>query len=355
MRDVVLRRLGAAVVMLVVVVFAGATAYWALGGGRWSWFDCLYFTTISLSTVGYGETLHGFESVPYARALTMVLIVAGTGTVVYVASTATALIVEGDLSEALRSSRQRRATARLAGHVIVCGAGRSGLAAARGLLKVGRSVVVVDVSAERVAAARESCPGVLAFRGDTSDDAVLRDVGIARAAGMVVSLGDDRNTVFAVLSARALNPALRIVARAKDAASVQKIERAGADRVVLESAIAGMRIASEMVRPNVVQFIDEVLRDPKHPMQFAEIPVVDGAEVAGRTLGAVQLRRHADVIVVAVRTAEGRHRFNPNFDTVLVPGTVLIALGTAEQIAKARAFVSGQSSPGEVLPTVHAA
>jgi voltage-gated potassium channel len=340
MRSVVARRLLTSVSLLGCVVVIGSSIFWLLGRGRWSWLDCVYFTVITLSTIGYGETLPGFEATPWARGFTMLLILAGTGSVVYVASNVTALVVEGGLRDALRLSRSRRAAARLSKHVILCGCGRTGTAALASLLKGRYAVVAVDASEARVAWLRDNHPEVHAFVGDASDDEVLRDLGIARAHGVIVALGNDRDTLFTVLSARSLSASARILARARESAAVQKLERAGADRVVFETGLAGMRIASEMVRPIVNEFIDAVVHNPQHPMQFAEILVQTGAAVEGRTLGAIQLRKHADVIVVAVRLPDGKHQFNPTSDTQLTSGAVLMVLGAQDQIVRARAFVA---------------
>jgi voltage-gated potassium channel len=170
--------------VLAAVVLAGAASYYGVGDGRWSWFDCFYMTIITLSTVGFAETLEGMNEIPEARAVTIALIVLGSGTLLYFISSLTALIVEGDLQGILRRRSMDRAIATLSNHVIVCGIGTTGRHIATELRAVGVPFVVIESDRARVDELNEEFNGTLLFvNGDATDDHVLELAGIERAQG----------------------------------------------------------------------------------------------------------------------------------------------------------------------------
>jgi voltage-gated potassium channel len=331
-------RIKVATALLLLTVVTGTFAIHAMGGGRWTWFQALFHVVITLSTVGYGE-LPGMESMAHARALTMVLIVTGTGSVVYFASVVTALVVEGDLRDLFKRNRMRKAIDRLSGHVIVCGAGRTGSQVISELRLTQTPFVAVDVHEDALRALHRENPDLLYLVGDAAEDSTLRDAGVDRAFGIVAALSTDPENLYITLSARGLNPALRIIAKAVEASAEPKLRKAGADKVVSTNRIGGMRLASEMIRPNVTEFLDVMLRDPKHVLRIEEATVTPGSVVANRTLGEASLRKICDVLVVAIRAADGTHRFNPGADEVLTPGSTLIVLGERGEVAKLREVV----------------
>ena len=176
-------RLISAAGVLAAVVLVGATAYFAVGDGRWSWFDCFYMTIITLSTVGFAETLEGMNEMPEARAVTITLIVLGSGTLLYFISSLTALIVEGDLQGILRRRSMQRAIDKLNQHVIVCGIGTTGRHIATELSAVGVPFVVVDTNRERLEELSEEFNDSLLFViGDATDDHVLELAGVGAPA-----------------------------------------------------------------------------------------------------------------------------------------------------------------------------
>jgi voltage-gated potassium channel len=332
------RRLVQATLFLCVTVLAGTAGYHVLGAGRWTWFDCFYHTVITISTVGFGE-LPGVEAVRFARAFTVLLIVTGTGSMVYFASTVTALIVEGDLGDVLRRKRMQREVEAMRGHVILCGAGRTGLHVLEELRTMRCPALMVDKDQARLQRLHEERPDIPFVVGDATEDDVLTRAGIARARGVIAALADDKDNLYVSLTARALNPDLRIVAKCVEAHAEEKLRKAGADRVVSTNLIGGLRLASEMVRPNATAFLDIMLRDPAHVLRIEEAVVSEASSIAGRTLAAATLRRISDVLVVAVRTPDGQYKFNPGAEQVLEPGLTVIVLGERDEIEKLRAAV----------------
>ncbi len=335
MREIA-RRLYVATALLVLVVLLGTEAIHLAGGGRWTWFQSLFHTVITLSTVGYGE-LPGMENVAVARVISLSLIVLGAGTMVYFASVVTALLVEGELRELLRRNRMRKGIDVLSDHIIVCGVGRTGTHVVHELLATHTPFVAIDSDAEKMARLREEYPGLAYVVGDATEDDVLESAGIRRARGIVAALSDDKENLYVTLSARALNPALRIIAKAIEQSAEAKLRKAGADKVVTTNMIGGLRLASEMIRPNVTEFLDIMLRDPQHVLRIEEASVHERSPVAGRTLGAAGLRKVCDVLVIAVRSRDGRYKFNPGAEQPLEPGSTLIVLGERAEIAKLRA------------------
>ncbi len=339
MSRLLVQRLAAAALLLGVVMLAAATTYWYLGHGRWPWFDCLYFTVVTLATVGFGETLPGFEHVRFARGFTMGLIFTGTGALVYVASTITALVVESDLRQILRFNRMRRKIENLENHVIVCGIGRTGTHTIEELLTTRTPCVAVDTDRERMEKLLETFPDLHYVVGDATEDDTLRAAGIERARGLVAALTDDKENLYITLSARAANPKLRIVTKGIELSAEPKLRRAGADRVVSPNMIGGLRLASEVIRPHVVEFLDLMMRDPEHVLRIEQAVVSEQSEVRDKKLGEIGLRRTCDVLVIAVVGLDGKRSFNPGADHVVVAGSTLIVLGERSEIEKLRAAV----------------
>lgn len=335
------RRLRAAVLFLVLVVLLGTTGIHWIGDGQWTWGQCLYHTIITISTVGFGE-LPGMENSPWARVFTAALVVFGAGSVVYFLSVSTALVVEGELRDLFRRRRMSKSIDDLSGHVIVCGVGRTGQHVIDELHATHTPFVAVDSDGDKLRRLGDHYEKDGRFHyvvGDATDDDVMRSAGITRAKGLVSALDDDKANLFATLTARSLNPTMRIITKMLDAATEPKMRRAGADKVVSPNIIGGMRLASEMIRPNVTEFLDQMLRAPDHVLRIEEAVVGKGSPAAGKTLGSVGLRKICDVLVVAVRSADGKYRFNPGAETPLEPGATLIVLGERTEIVRLREAV----------------
>ena len=272
---VLLGRLYTAGLVFAAVTVVGSVGYYVIGGGRWSWPDCFYMAVITLSTVGFGETLQDMHAVPWARTWTLSLILLGSGTLLYFASTMTALIVEGDLRGAIRRRRMSTLLDRLAGHVIVCGVGSTGQHVVEELVLSRTPVVLVDVNVERIERLMADHPEatMLYVIGDATEDHVLEEAGIRRAKGLIAALHDDRDNLFVTVTARALSDSVRIVSKAAESDNISKLERGGADAVVSPAVIGAVRLASEMVRPSVLQFLDGMVRSREQSRRIEELLV----------------------------------------------------------------------------------
>lgn len=287
----------------------------------WPFFDALYMTIITITTVGYREV---HELSELGRAFTLFLIVVGVGTILYTLNNAAKIVIEGEIQEIFGRRKVEKRIKELKDHYIVCGYGRMGRVICRELRDKGSKFVVVEKEETAVGAAEGD---ILFVRGDATRDEILREAGVERAKGLISVLPTDAENLYVVLSARVLNPELNIVARAGEEGSEQKLLRAGADRVVSPYHIGGLRIAHTVLKPSVVDFIEFATRSGNIDLQMEEIPVREGSAVSGMTLDQCGFGRELGIIIVAIKRTGGDMTFNPTFRTAIKPGDVLIALG----------------------------
>ena len=224
--------------------------------------------------------------------------------------------------------------AKLEGHVVVCGAGSTGRHVVREMAATNTPVVAIDSDAPRLESLiAELTPAqVYAIPGDATDDELLEQAGVRRAKGVVAALPDDKDNLFIVVSARDMNPGVRIVARCHDLRVADKLRKAGANAMVSPNTIGGMRMASEMLRPNVVEFLDQMLRDRERNLRVEEVVVPEGSALTGKTLRDARLRDHTEALVLALRDSASRmFTYNPGPDARIPAGSILVVLGTQDQ------------------------
>lgn len=329
-RRLLIRRIAFASFLLAVVTVVGTLGYHALGHGGWTYGECLYMTIITLSTVGFGE-LPGMADAWGARTWTVMIILFGSGNLVYFLSAITAFVIEGDIGGAWKRSRMQQRIDAMQGHIIVCGLGSTGRHVISELKSTKTPFVAIDhdlAHLEAVAADFGDFPRLV---GDVTDDHLLEAAGIRRASGVVICLHDDPESLFVTLSARSLNDKARIISKADDPRNAEKLRRAGANSVVLPSSIGGMRLASELLRPTVVSFLDEMLKDKKNNYRISQVTVPARSRIVGETLATARLREHG--LVVAVKAADGAYTYNPPAEFRIEAGMDLVMLARAEDLA----------------------
>ncbi len=324
-----LLRIRSALVALAVVIAVGTAGYTALG---FSLLDALYQTVTTITTVGFREVN---PLGPAGEVFTMVLILTGVGTALYALGALLEAFMEGDLRTHVGRRRMDRSIDRMSGHVIVCGWGRVGTSALRYLRGAGQQVVVVDRDPERLAGIAEH--HVL---GDVTDDAVLRAAGVERARALIAALDTPAANVYVTLSARALNPGIVIIARARDASTAAKLRRAGADRTVNPQLMGGRRMGAFALQPHVADFLDVVMHDEVLDYRLEQVEIDPGSPLAGRSVRDFESCHASGALLVALRRPGGPFVANPVPATVLEPHAVLIVLGTGEQLAALRSCVA---------------
>lgn len=290
------------------------------------WVRAFFMTAITLTTVGYGHEVE--LNSDGAFIFTAFLILLGMGGVAYFVSTATALVLEGQLGHVFRRRRMERELARLDRHLIVCGSGQTALYTARELASVRRPLVLVLDRPEEAKHARDQLPDVPLLIGDPAKDEILIQAGVQRATGLVACTDSDKENLVVTLTARQLNPNLRIVTRVMEVEGESKLRKVGADAVVSPSFIGGLRMASELIRPTVVTFLDTMLRDRDMNLRIEEIRVPESSPAVGTPLNEIGLEKVPGALLVAVRKADGTWQYNPLRSNTVAADTVLIFLGS---------------------------
>jgi voltage-gated potassium channel len=330
------RRLALAFGALIGVTLIGIVGYWIIGGGDYSFIDAVYMTIITLTTVGFGEIIDMSQH-PSGRVFTIVLLLGGMGVVAYTVPMAAAFLIEGQLHNVFARRRMQKRIAEMTHHYIVCGDTPTSWHVAEELVNTKRDVVLITPTSEALDEARRLLGDLPAVTGDPSSDEVLTSAGIASAAGIVFSMASDKDNVIGALTARRLAPTARIVGATEEAEAEVKLRSVGADAVVSPSRIGGLRMASELVRPTVVTFLDKMLRQKGGSLRVEEIHVPEGTDLGNRSIHDLRVDEMDGVLLVAVRLPEtGEFEFKPDPDTTLTPGMTLVVMTDADGLSRLR-------------------
>jgi voltage-gated potassium channel len=320
------RRVAYAVAALLAVLCGGTVAFHESLDE--SWMQSVYRTVVTTS-------LAGIDTVPrndFARAVSIVLVLAGLTIFAYIATILVEGIARGVFTGAIAERRRRRTIERVRDHYIICGYGRVGRRIAVEFREEGVEFVVLDFSAEALEHAREA--NVLFVDGSGTEDEDLREAGLARATGLVASSDSDSDNLYITLSARAARPDLLIVARASDEDAAKKLRLAGADRVVQPYSTAGKEMAKLVLRPQVAAFLDIVSTSGGPELLFEEIEVKETCPEAGKTIRELRIRVETGAMIVALRKKDGTFDTTPTPDAKLEAGDVMIAAGTPDELQR---------------------
>jgi voltage-gated potassium channel len=316
------------------VLIAGTAGYRIISVGNSSLIDCLYMTLITITTIGFGEIVD-LSSSPQGRIFTMFIALCGIGIITYTLSNLTAFIVEGSLNEAFLRRKMEKTIRKLSDHFIVCGIDGVGHYIINELYETKRPHVIVDTSRQNIEKFLHDYHKDFFIVGDATDNDTLLEAGVMKARGVFAVTGDDNNNLVISITAKQLNPSVKVIACCYDLKNMDKIKKAGADAVISPTFIGGLRMASEMIRPAVVSFLDIMLRDKKKNLRIEEIPVPDS--YSGQPLSVLNLQKYPDTLLLAVKI-KSDWIFNPDRHYAFTPGTTLIIMTTPddrEEIQKA--------------------
>ena len=313
-----------------VLAFAGLFwlgTFWYRFIDQWTWVDAAYMTTITLATVGFGET-HPLDE--RSRLFTMVLILAGVVNIGYIANRFTEAFIQGYFQEGLRRRQEQRGIAVLKNHYILCGFGRTGQQIATEFATEDLPFIIIETDEVQTAKARAL--GYQVLVGDATLDDVLLAAKIDKALCIVAALTSDAENLYTVLSAKTLNPQIRAISRASTEEAVQKLQRAGADEVVSPYITGGKRLAAAALRPQVVDFIDGILTGAGRSFYIEEFRMQGESPYLGQSLSEAKFRSQSGALVLAIRRLDRDLIVGPTGDTLLLEGDSLICLGTVEQL-----------------------
>ena len=313
------------IALALLLILAGGTAGFHFIE-HWPWFDGFYMTITTLTTIGYTET-HPLSHA--GRLFNSVLIVVGVGTVFLAIGSLTQALLEFELQSVFGRKRMEREIARLTGHYIICGAGRVGRSVAREFGRKPASFVIIENKRDKIE--KYASENWLTLEGDATQEPVLESARIAQAKGLVAATTTDATNIYIVLTARAMNPNLKIIARASEDAAEKHLLTAGANSVISPYLFAGSRIAQTLLRPGVMNFFDAAHGHLGLDLEMDEIPVTTGSRIAGKTIATSGIRQQTGVIVLAIHRKDGM-RFNPEPDDVIAAGDSLIAMGNPEKL-----------------------
>ncbi|MGD2127226.1 MAG: potassium channel protein [Desulfobacteraceae bacterium] len=319
--------------ILVVVLLGGSAGYMLIE--RWGFFDSLYMTVITITTVGYREV--GNVSEP-GRIFTIFVIFSGMGIIAYILGMIAQAMVDVQVRSIIGRRRLGLKIRSMKNHYVICGFGRIGKIICRELKANDIPMLVIDNSPEnRQALENEEMPYIA---DDATSEDVLVEAGIERAKGLISVVASDADNLFITMSARGLNPALFILARADEEQAEKKLLRAGANRVVMPYLIGGQKMAQTIVKPAVTDFLEFTVHNRDIGLEIGEVVVSEKSRLNGMTLIDSGIRQEMDVIIVAVRKRDGEMKFNPSSQTRIEAGDTLISLGKIDDLRKLAKILS---------------
>ena len=325
-------------VLIFLVIFIGTLGFHVIEG--WSFLDCLYMTVITIFTVGFKEVK---VLSPQGQVFTIFVILGGVGTAIFAFTKIAEIVFEGGISKFWRRRRMEKELKNLKDHYIICGHGRIGKIVRERLDEEKLPFVVIDNKEEELEDLKQtnSC---LFIEGDATHEDILTKAGIKKAKGLAALLPTDADNLYLVLSAKLINPSLFILSKAIDEEAERKILQIGANKVVSPYKLSGLKIAQALIRPTLVDFMDLIIRRKELALYMEELVVKKDSKLVNRNLTECDIRRTANVIVVAVKKPGEELVFNPSPDTKMETGDILLVLGDKNAVDQFENIYLGASS-----------
>lgn len=315
--------------LLLLIIFIGVLGYIVIEG--YNLLDAFYMTVITVATVGFRE-VHPLSD--EGKLFTAFLIITSFGTFAYAVSSITKYVVDGEFNIYFKNYKVLSAIEKLENHVIICGFGRNGKQAANVLKKHNTRFVVIEQKKEIISSITHKYSN-LVLEGDGTQDETLLKAGIMRAKAIITTLPVDADNVFLVLSARALNPKLTIISRASDDNSDKKLKIAGANNIIMPDKLGGAHMASLVLKPDVMEFIDYITGQGGENIRLEEITFDNlSEEYRNKTIRDLEIRNKSGANIIGFKTSQGEYIINPSADTKIIHDAKIFVLGTADQIIK---------------------
>jgi voltage-gated potassium channel len=316
--------------LIVSIVTIGISGYIIIEG--YSFLEAFYMTIITIATVGFQEVHPLGDS---GKVFTAFLIITSFGTFAYAITAITKYVVEGEFNYYYKFYKVNNTINKLSNHVVICGYGRNGKQAATVLQSNKQQFVIIEKNETLVEQVREH--GFLCIQGDCTQDELLHKTGISNARALITTLPIDADNLFVVLTARSINPKLTIISRASDDNSDKKLKIAGANNVIMPDKIGGAHMASLVIKPDVIEFLDHITGQGGPNINLEEIVFNELPEqLKNHTIKDLEVRNKSGANIIGFKTAHGEYVINPSADTKIIPGAKLFVLGTPEQVAKLR-------------------
>ena len=318
-----------ALFLIFLIVLIGIVGFMSIE--KFSLLDAFYMTIITVATVGFQEVHPLSES---GRLFTAVLIITSFGTFAYAITSISQYVLDGEFNRYFKNYRVNTVIQKLENHIIICGYGRNGKQAAQVLKNSSQKFVVIEKSTELYS--KFSPTNIDLFvEGDATQDEILIKAGIEKAKALITTLPIDADNLFIVLSARAINPKLTIISRASDDNSDKKLKIAGATNVIMPDKIGGAHMASLVMKPDVIEFVDFITGQGGDNIKLEEITFENlPEEFKNKSIRELEIRNKSGANIIGFKTEAGEYIINPSPDTKMIHDAKLFVLGTNEQIKK---------------------
>lgn len=316
--------------LILVMASIGITGFIIIE--HYTFLEAFYMTIITIATVGFQEVRPLSDA---GKVFTAVLIITSFGTFAYAISAITKYVVEGEFNYYYKFFKVNNTISKLSNHVVICGYGRNGKQAATVLQSNKQNFVIIEKNETLVEQVREH--GFLCIQGDCTQDELLLKTGINNARALITTLPIDADNLFVVLTARSINPKLTIISRASDDNSDKKLKIAGANNVIMPDRIGGAHMASLVIKPDVIEFLDHITGQGGPNINLEEIVFSELPEhLRNHTIKDLEVRNKSGANIIGFKTAHGEYVINPSAETKIIPGAKLFVLGTPEQVGKLR-------------------
>lgn len=336
MNSMVYQKFVLTIILIVLVIFGGTVGYQIIEG--WSFIEALYMTIITISTVGFKEVGQLSNA---GRIFTIFLILGGIIVITSGISLIFSSIIEGTFGEIIRRQRMEKKLAKIKNHFIICGFGAVSEDVVNEFIRENKPFVLIEKDKNVLNKLLKEFPGILFVIGDATDDEILKNAQIEKAKGILAVLGKTADNLYICLSARSLNPKLRIIARVIESESIDKLKKAGADYVFSPEKIGGIRLAAAALKPAVTSFLDAIIRGEYLDLVLNEVEVQEHSSIVRKTLKESEISKNIGIIISAIKSATtDKLIFNPSSKTIINPSDILIVFGSSDQIKQLKKICS---------------